>query len=237
MRKLVVSFLAVAVFLSFFLSACAPAPVIPTQTVAEQQQQAAAEQLSEEARSAANLNGPSIEARNVAERIKRTNLPGQVGFIYLVSPYTGDILLKATFVGKPTSTSKRLDPPQNYEWLHNVDCGEAWCSVALEYDAVAADGTWGSSMAGIFWFDTAGQMMEVRGDAALIIILERPYIFDGNNIDMTVDVRLQSDQVDAALEAQAQAVQEYLIANPDFELGDPIPLAVLVGAGDEDVQP
>jgi len=203
----------------------------PAQPDAAAQQQEAAKQLSEQARAAANGSGPSIEAKNVAERIKRTNLPGHVGFIYIVSPYTGEIILKATFVGKPTSTSKRLDPPERYEQVDSVDCGESWCTQFLQYEAVAADGTYGSSTPGIFWFTTDGQMMETRGDAGVILVLERPYVFSDNRVDMTVDVRLQSDLVDANLEAQALAVEKYIQETPDWKIGDPIPLEVLQSAG------
>lgn len=220
----------VLLLVSLLMTACVSGEVPNTAPPeAEALQVAAAEQLSEQARSAANLNGPSVEAKQVAERIVRTNLPGHIGFIYLVSPYTGDIILKATFVGKPTSTSKRLDPPQSYQISDLFDCGEFNCVDYLEYEAVAADGTYGSSMPGIFWYTTDGQMMEVRGDAALIVVLERPYVFQDGKIDMTVDVRLQTDQVDSELESQALAVEQYITETPGWEVGDPIPVEVLKG--------
>jgi hypothetical protein len=59
--------------------------------------------------------------------------------------------------------------------------------------------------------------------------LERPYVFADNKVDMTVDVRLQSDLVDANLESQAKAVEKYIASTPGWEVGDPIPLEAMKG--------
>jgi hypothetical protein len=215
--------------LSILLSACATGYVPTPEPDPLSAQKDAARKASTEAR--ASTGGESIEIRNIQERITRTNLPGHVGFIYFVSPYDGTVILKATFVGKPTSTSKRLDPSETYEWAKSVDCGESYCDEALQYENVGADGSYGSSTPGIFWFTTDGQMMEERGEAAVVLVLERPYLFKDNKVDMTVDVRLQADQVDGVLEAQAIAVEKYINETPGWKVGDPIPLEVLKSAG------
>lgn len=231
-NKLVLVIVSLVLVLGMALSACgtnAPPPTPPPDS--QQQMEEATKRLSDEARNDTNLSEGAFEPRAVAERIKRTNLPNHVGYIYFVSPFDGNVIMKATFVGKPTSTTKRIDPPEKYDQV-SADLGEFNGDVFLEYSAVGADGTWGSSTDGIFWFDTSGQMMETRGlNAALIMILERPYVFAGNKIDLSIDPRVQTDQVDVILEAQAEAVEKYLTDNPNWQPGDVIPLEVLKNAG------
>jgi hypothetical protein len=101
--------------------------------------------------------GYSIEQRNVRNRLLADNEPGSIKHLYVISPYSGQVLLYSTVDGKVTSSHKRLSPS-------TVGCdgqsggvpvdGGTWSRRTPE--VLGDDGTYGGSAEYIYWWDTRG---------------------------------------------------------------------------------
>lgn len=128
-------------------------------------------------------DGRSIEQRNIMERLKRDNNSGSIKFLYLVSPFTGEIILQSSVKGKVTSSSKRLTP-EDLRLYNNSSIsggevniveinGKTYTSNQLPGD----DGTYGSSMPYLFWFDQNGTYHQTYVGAAIVHITDQPVNF------------------------------------------------------------
>jgi hypothetical protein len=95
---------------------------------------------------------------HVSERLKLDNEPGSIKHLYVISAYSGQVLIYSTVRGKITSSGKRLTPTtvsslQNEGWYIPVDInGQRYKTSEVLQD----DGTYGSSGEYVFWFDTRG---------------------------------------------------------------------------------
>lgn len=213
--------LVAAFFIVFVFAAC-------NDDKTETKQQTATEIIAETARVAASQDDGSVEAKNVGERIYRTNESGHLQYLYLISPFDGKVIFRATVVGKTTSRGKRLEPSQVYKSIcRDKDSEYLDCYRAFEREQ--PDGTYGPSSEGLFWFDTAGLMHEVNTEGAIILIEERPYVFPDDTINLQLDIRLQG-QLEPILEAQRIAIEKYIAEHPEWEPGEPIPLEILRGS-------
>lgn len=98
--------------------------------------------------------GLTVEQSNIAERLKRDNMVGSVKHLYIISPMSGQVLLYSTVKAKVTSSGKRLSPRSlNGSDYFTVEIGgqNHYTSEVLE-----DDGTYGSSVDYIYWFDVRG---------------------------------------------------------------------------------
>lgn len=236
MRKRTLWLILSLVLVAVIVAACAPlsTPEPQRESGMVEQQRQLTENLADQVRAELiQKYGYAIEPHILAARTLRTNNPAHVAYIYFVSTYTGEVLFQATAVGKVASTTKRLDPPQSYVLSDSHDCGESHCTDWLLFDRVGADGSYGHSVDGVVWFDTAGIMHEVKLVGGVFpLIEERPYVFpEGQRVDLMVDIRLQVDGVDSVLDAQRISIEEWIKSNPDWRPGDEIPLHVLTGEG------
>ena len=106
-------------------------------------------------------DGLTTEQRNVAERLKRDNDPGSIKHLYVISAYSGQVLIYSTVKGKVTSSGKRLTPTSvvggnnGNGWYGGfvVDIGP---SRMITTEVLQDDGVYGSSVEYLFWFDTRG---------------------------------------------------------------------------------
>lgn len=105
-----------------------------------------------------DVDGWSVEQKNVAERLKIDNLPGSIKHLYVISPYSGQVIIYSTVRGKVTSGGKRLSPTSvavtsrtEYGRLPGFDFNGRETAEVLQ-----DDGTYGSSTEYIFWWDTKG---------------------------------------------------------------------------------
>lgn len=108
-------------------------------------------------------NGLTVEQKNVKERLEEDNRPGSVKHLYVVSAYTGDVIFYSTVSGKVTSSGKRLTPltvaAQDGQY---VDSGLQGIQVHVQgrtrstSEVLQDDGTYGSSIDYLFWWDTRG---------------------------------------------------------------------------------
>jgi hypothetical protein len=92
----------------------------------------------------AGADGLTVEQRNVRERLIQDNKPGAIQHLYVISAYSGQVLLYSTVRGKVTSSGKRLDRPEEYQ------------GASFSYSRMGDDGTWGQSVPYIYWWDSRG---------------------------------------------------------------------------------
>jgi hypothetical protein len=109
-----------------------------------------------------DANGNTIEQLNVAERYKRDNQFGAIKHLYIISAYSGQVIIYSTVKGKVTSSGKRLTPTTIIG-----DFGYGRTEAETNYVDIAGktfvtnevlqdDGTYGSSIEYLYWFDSKG---------------------------------------------------------------------------------
>lgn len=108
-----------------------------------------------------DAEGFSIEQRNVMKRLEIDNKPGSIKHLYVVSAMSGQVLLYSTVKGKVTSSGKRLTPNS----VTAVNSGTTVYTPSLvsiggqgyyTNEVLQDDGTYGSSVEYVFWFDVRG---------------------------------------------------------------------------------
>jgi pullulanase/glycogen debranching enzyme len=111
---------------------------------------------------ATDADGHTTEQRNVMDRYKVDNTPGSIKHLYIISAYSGQVLVYSTVRGKVTSSGKRLTPTSVLDhqgqyvsdtYGFDVYIGGQRCRTT---EVLQDDGTYGSSAEYIFWFDTKG---------------------------------------------------------------------------------
>lgn len=123
-------------------------------------------------------NGLTTEQTNVAERLKRDNEPGSIKHLYVISPYTGDVLIYSTVKGKVTSGGKRLTPTGVSEvmgsaWCHGFETNISGTTVCTQ-EVLQDDGTYGSSGDYLYWTDTKGTYHQQYATGVIIHVSDQP---------------------------------------------------------------
>lgn len=105
--------------------------------------------------------GRTIEQNNIAARLLEDNKPGSIKHLYIISPYSGQVILYSTVKGKVTSGGKRLTPTSVA-----VGSGSSGAWRGDGFDAVGGkvtsevlqdDGAYGGSTDYVFWWDVQGR--------------------------------------------------------------------------------
>jgi len=104
----------------------------------------------------------TTEQRNIKKRLEMDNKVGSTKYLYIVSAYSGQVILYSTVDGKISSSGKRLTPKTvvvgtNGEYQRpgfRVDIGG---SEMVTSEVLQDDGTYGDSGEYLYWFDTSGQ--------------------------------------------------------------------------------
>jgi hypothetical protein len=108
----------------------------------------------------AGADGLTVEQRNVTKRLKVDNAPGSLKHLYVISAYSGQVLIYSTVDGKVTSSGKRLTPSSvaasdsQYTGGIPVEIGNRTLHTP---EVLQDDGTYGSSVEYLYWFDAAGR--------------------------------------------------------------------------------
>jgi len=105
-----------------------------------------------------NAEGLSIEQQNIVDRLKADNQPGSIKHLYVISAYSGQVIIYSTVRGKATSGGKRLNPASVAFNKSNND------GFAVEFpggtyytqEVLGDDGTYGHSSEYLYWWDTKG---------------------------------------------------------------------------------
>jgi hypothetical protein len=107
-----------------------------------------------------NADGNTIEQMNVAKRLQNDNRVGAIKHLYVISPYSGQVIIYSTVKGKVTSSGKRLTPKTvDGNGLHN-DGGDNSVYInkrkLITNEVIQDDGTYGDSDPYIYWWDVKG---------------------------------------------------------------------------------
>jgi hypothetical protein len=100
-------------------------------------------------------DGLTVEQRNIVDRLKADNAPGSIKHLYVISAYSGQVLIYSTVRGKVTSSEKRLTPGeasgQSYGFPVIIGGSQYYTSEVL-----GDDGSYGHSAPYIYWWDVKG---------------------------------------------------------------------------------
>lgn len=99
-------------------------------------------------------DGLTIEQGNVTGRINMDNQVGAIKHLYVISAYSGQVLIYSTIKGKVTSSGKRLTPDR-VDGANNFTFDVAG-SQFYTNQVLGEDGTYGSSIEYLYWWDTKG---------------------------------------------------------------------------------
>lgn len=111
-----------------------------------------------------NPDGLTTEQQNIRERLVQDNAPGAVKHLYVISAYSGQVIIYSTVRGKVTSGGKRLTPTSVTKARENGATGimyegfliDIGGTIAVTGEVLQDDGTYGSSAEYLFWWDTKG---------------------------------------------------------------------------------
>ena len=105
-------------------------------------------------------DGLTMEQRNIKSRLEAENKPGNVQHLYIISAYSGEVIMYSSVKGKVTSSSKRLQP---YNTSGGLD-SDSWSSIEVDVrgnkidtnEIMQDDGTYGDSVPYLYWWDMNG---------------------------------------------------------------------------------
>jgi len=106
-------------------------------------------------------SGMTIEQENVKRRIEMDNMPGSIKHLYIISAYSGQVIVYSTVKGKVTSSNKRLTPytvaAMDGQYVYSDHEGFIVTfpdgSQKRTGEVLQDDGTYGSSIPYLFWWD------------------------------------------------------------------------------------
>lgn len=106
-------------------------------------------------------DGLTTEQRNVRDRLVIDNKPGAIKHLYVISAYSGQVLIYSTVRGKVTSSGKRLTPTTVLASdsanapAHGI-VTQIGNDRYLTPEVLQDDGTYGSSIEYLYWWDARG---------------------------------------------------------------------------------
>lgn len=132
-------------------------------------------------------NGNTVEQLNVMKRLLVDNAPGSIKHLYVISPYSGQVLIYSTVKGKVTSGNKRLTPTtvegtsSSLGYLFTVKIGN---DNFYTKEVLGDDGTYGSSGEYLFWFDARGVFHQQYTQGCMIHVSDQPLVVKNVVINM-----------------------------------------------------
>lgn len=109
-----------------------------------------------EVKIAVGSDGFSAEQRNVIKRYKKDNELGSIKHLYIISAMSGQVIIYSTVDGKVTSSGKRLTPTSTTSGdLYGMDFAMGNHRYETN-EVIQDDGTYGSSVEYLYWFDVKG---------------------------------------------------------------------------------
>ena len=134
------------------------------------------------ARVQVGVDGTTIEQKNVKKRLEEDSKVGAIKHLYVISAYSGQTIIHSVVKGKVTSSGKRLTTPVKFS---RGDRGSAYGDFITP--RMGDDGTYGSSVPYLYWWDTAGKYHQhfVSG-GQIIHVSDQP--FKAKAVIMNVEV-------------------------------------------------
>lgn len=105
-------------------------------------------------------DGLTTEQRNIAMRLEIDNTPGAIKHLYVISAYSGQVLIYSTVAGKVTSSGKRLTPTSVAAGYNGTSTYGIPVNIGGDSERTTEvlqdDGTYGSSVEYLYWKDIRG---------------------------------------------------------------------------------
>lgn len=144
------------------------------------------------AKVATGSDGLTVEQRNIKRRLEVDNQVGSVKHLYVISAFSGQVLIYSTVKGKVTSGAKRLTPNTvaaiDGQYVYEQHAGfpvSIGGNTRRTSEVLQDDGTYGSSMNYLFWFDTKGIYHQHYVSGGQIVhISEQPLVVKNIIINM-----------------------------------------------------
>lgn len=133
-------------------------------------------------------DGLTTEQRAIVDRLKMDNTPGSIKHLYIISAYSGQVLIYSTVRGKVTSSGKRLTPS-----TVNTTSQGSTTNIPVEIggrhyetsEVLQDDGTYGSSVEYLFWFDQKGNYHQQYVTGGMILhVSDQPISVKSVTINM-----------------------------------------------------
>lgn len=111
-----------------------------------------------EAKVVVGSDGLTTEQRNIKRRLEQDNKPGAIQHLYVLSAYSGQVLIYSTVQGKVTSSGKRLTPSHLVSSGDSINLPNLDGTTRSYYtdEMIGDDGTYGSSEPYLYWYDSKG---------------------------------------------------------------------------------
>lgn len=110
------------------------------------------------ARVATGSDGMTTEQRQVKRRVEEDNRPGAIKHLYVISAMSGQVIIYSTVKGKVTSSGKRLTPTSvaasGRTFGIPVEIGK---TTYYTSEVLQDDGTYGTSISYLYWWDVQGR--------------------------------------------------------------------------------
>ncbi|KKQ74464.1 MAG: hypothetical protein US94_C0004G0005 [Berkelbacteria bacterium GW2011_GWB1_38_5] len=103
-----------------------------------------------------DTQGLTVEQANIKHRIMMDNQPGAIKHLYIISAYSGQVLIYSTVMGKVTSSGKRLTPSHTVGNSTNSFQFKVGNHIYDTDEVLGEDGTFGSSIEYLYWWDSKG---------------------------------------------------------------------------------
>ena len=142
-----------------------------------------------------NAEGVTIEQQNIRDRLELDNAVGSIKHLYVISAYSGQVLIYSTVRGKVTSSGKRLSPT-TVGITDGSAVGASNRGFKVDFDGVIKrtgevlqdDGTYGTSIPYLYWWDSAGKYHQHYVSGGQIIhISDSPIAVKSVEINMTIN--------------------------------------------------
>jgi hypothetical protein len=135
-----------------------------------------------------NPEGLTTEQQNIQDRLLEDNKPGSVKHLYVISAYSGQVIIYSTVRGKVTSGGKRITPisvnNHGNGWGFPIGFGD---QVLYTNEVIQDDGTYGSSSEYLYWWDTKGVYHQHYVSGGQIVhISNQPLAVKGIIINMEI---------------------------------------------------
>ncbi len=144
-----------------------------------------------------NAEGLTTEQQNIRERLLEDNKPGSVKHLYVISAYSGQVIIYSTVRGKVTSGGKRLTPTEvaatDGEYVDNDLMGIPVSIGGRNYrtpEVLQDDGTYGHSSEYLYWWDTKSVYHQHYVSGGQIVhVSNQPLAVKGIIINMEISQR------------------------------------------------
>lgn len=135
-------------------------------------------------------DGLTSEQRNIRDRLMEDNKPGSVKHLYVISAYSGQVIIYSTVRGKVTSGGKRLTPMTVVDNFGGTSTGfgvDFNGNTMITQEVLQDDGTYGSSSEYLYWWDTKGVFHQHYVSGGQIVhVSNQPLAVKGIIINMEI---------------------------------------------------